>query len=230
MKVLIISNDTQIVKDIASLLQLRSPDVNVFSVDNTRHGIGSAETESPDLVILDSTLPKISTITVIEQIREISDVALVILASEQNSLERVKELDAGSDEYIIKPLDPIEFLAKIKALLRRIPGKVVKSNITVYLGDELSLNFDTKEVFLSGERLRLTSTEYQLLAELVRNEGKVLTHGTLVEKVEGSEYRDGPSFVRKYIQRLRAKIEPDPGNPTMIITERGMGYRFHKVV
>ena len=111
-------------------------------------------------------------------------------------------------------------------LPRRTQGLGFKPERLVSISGELSINFTTHEVFLSGKRVKLTPIEYHLLSELVRNEGRVLTCSALLEKVWGSEYVNDPSFVKKYIYRLRAKLEPDAKKPQMLLTERGVGYRL----
>jgi DNA-binding response OmpR family regulator len=229
-KALMIDDDEQSIKDVAFCLQVRYPDTNIITVSEGRRGIELIGTESPDIVLIGSSLPDISTVELIRGIRKNSDVGLIVLAEKQTDLERAEELEIGADEYVIKPFSPIEFLAKINALLRRINGLGFKAQRVVTIGDELVINFNTREVFHSGKRVNLTPLEYQLLAELIKNEGRVLTHGTIMEKVWGAEYVDDPSFVKKYVYRLRTKIETDASNPRMIINERGVGYRFAKIV
>ena len=230
MKVIVIEYDKQVIKDISFCLEVRYPDVTVMAVAKGQQGIDLLGAESPNLVIVGSHLPDMPTLDIISKIREFSDVALIVLSEEQTGLERAKELEMGADDYIIKPFSPIEFLAKVRALLRRIQGDGFKPQSFVTIGNELAINFATREVLLSGKRLNLTPTEYHLLSELVRNEGRVLTHSILLEKVWGSEYVDDSSFVKKYVHRLRSKIEPDVDSPQMIVNERGVGYRFVKII
>ena len=229
MKVLVIEDNVQIVRDISFCLQVRYPEVIVVSVAEGPKGIEMVETESPDLVMVDSSLPDIDTLDLVSKIREFSDVALIILYEEETDIERARGLEAGADEYIIKPFSPIEFLAKVRALLRRIQGIAFKRERSVSIG-ELIINFSTHEVFLSGKQVKLTPIEYQLLSELVRNDGRVITHSTLLEKVWGSEYMKDSSFVKKYIYRLRSKLEPNASKPRMLLTERGLGYKFIKPI
>ncbi len=226
MKVLVIEDNRQVVRDIVLCLKVRYPEVIVFSVAEGEKGIETIETESPDLVMVDGSLADIDTLDLVSKIREFSDVPLIILSEAETDMDRARGLEAGADEYIAKPFSPIELLARVKALLRRTQGIGFKPECSVSIGDGLTINFATHEVFLCDKRVKLTPIEYHLLSELVRNEGRVLTHSTLLEKVWGSEDDFDSSFVKKYIYRLRSKLEPDASKPQMLLTERGLGYRF----
>ena len=228
MKVLVIENNQQVVRDVSFCLQVRYPEVSVVSVAEGQKGIEMVETESPDLVMVDSSLPDTDTLGLVGKIREFSDVPLIILCEAETDMDRAKGLEAGADEYVAKPFSPIELLARVRALLRRTQGVGFKPERSVSIGSELTIDFTTNEVFLSGKRVKLTPIEYNLLTELVRNNGKVLTHDSLLEKVWGSEYTTEYSFVKKYIYRLRSKLERDASKPQMLITERGIGYKFVK--
>jgi len=227
LKVLIIEDNPQIVRDISFCLQVRYPEVAVVSVGEERKGLDMIETESPDLVMVDSSLPNVDILELVNQIREFSDVPLIILFEAATDMDRARGLEMGADEYINKPFSPIELLARVKALLRRTQGFGFKPERFISIGGELTINNDTHEVLLSaGKRVKLTPIEYHLLLELVRNNGRVLTHSNLVEKVWGSEDVCDQSYVKKYIYRLRSKLENDAGKPQMLLTERGIGYKF----
>ncbi len=226
MKVLVIEDTQQVVRDISFCLQVRYPEVIVVSVAKGKKGIEMIETEAPDLVMADSSLPDIATTDLVSQIREFSDVPLIILSEAETEMDRARELEMGADEYITKPISPIELLARVRALLRRTQGIGFKSESLISIGSELSINFGTHEIFLSGKRINLTPIEYHLLQELVRNNGRVLTHSTLLEKVWGLEDTDDHSYIKKYIHRLRTKIEHDASKPQILLTERGIGYRI----
>jgi len=225
-KVLVIEENQRVVKDISFCLQVRYPEVSVISVAEGQKGIEMVETESPDLVMAASPLHDIDTPDLVGKIREFSDVPLIILSEAETDMDRARGLEAGADEYVTKPFSPIELLARVRALLRRTQGLGFKPERLVSIGGELTINFTTHEVFLSGEQVKLTPIEYHLLSELVRSEGRVLTHGSLLEKVWGSEYVSDISFTKRYIHRLRKKLHDDPDNPRMIHTERGVGYKF----
>ena len=227
MKVLIIEDNNQVVRDVSFCLQVRYPEVVVVSVGEERKGLEMIETESPDLVMVDSSLPNVDVLDLVSEIREFSDVPLIILFEAATDMDKARGLEMGADEYINKPFSPIELLARVKALLRRTQGFGFKPERFISIGGELTINNETHEVLLSaGKRVKLTPIEYHLLLELVRNNGRVLTHSNLVEKVWGSEEICDHSYVKKYIYRLRSKLENDAGKPQMLLTERGIGYKF----
>ena len=222
------AENQRIVRDIFFCLQVRYPEAVVVSVPDGAKGIDMVETESPDLVMVDLSLPDTDTLDLVGKIREFSDVPLIILCEAETDMDRARGLEAGADEYVAKPFSPIELLARVKALLRRTQGVGFKPERVISIGDELTINFGTREVFLAGKRVKLTPIEYHLLSELVRNNGKVLTHNTLLEKIWGPDYGDDYSCVKKYIYRLRSKLEPNASKPQMLLTERGIGYRIIK--
>lgn len=226
MKVLVIEDNQQVVRDVSFCLRVRYPEVVVVSVAEGQKGIEMVETESPDLVMVDSSLADMDTLDLVSKIRDFSDVPLIILSEAETDMDRARGLEAGVDEYVTKPLSPIEFLARVRALLRRTQRLGFKPERLISISGELTINFTTHEVLLSGKLVKLTPIEYQVLSELVRNEGRVLTHRTLVEKVWGSDYVTDSSLVKKYIYRLRSKLEPDASKPQMLLTERGIGYKL----
>ena len=225
MKVLIIDNDNKVVSDITFCLQVRYPDVVVISVGDGESGMEAVATEFPDLVFIDSSLPDIESLDVIKKIRETYDVALLVITGEENPLARAKELEMGADQYIKKPFVPVEFLAKVRALLRRVEKNGFNQE-GIFKINELTINFDKREVYVSGKRVYLTPTEFDLLSLLVKNEGKVLSHNYLLGKVWGFEDINGVQYIKKYISRLRNKLDQYGTLSKSILTERGIGYRY----
>ncbi len=228
MKVLVIENEQQVISDISLCLQVRYPGVSVISVAEGPKGIAMIETESPDLVMVDSSLPDTDVLSLVSEIREFSDVPLIILSDTETDMDRARGLEMGADGYISRRFSPIELLARIKALLRRSQGCGFKSEDVISMGNGTTINFNTREIVTSGKQVKLTPIEYDLLSLLVRNEGRVITHNALLEKIWGSEYANDCGFVKKYIYRLRSKIEPDGNQPQMLLTERGVGYKFSR--
>jgi two-component system KDP operon response regulator KdpE len=184
------------------------------------------ETESPNIVILDLGLPDIDGFEVLRQIRAFSNIPLIILTVRSGEMEKVKGLELGADDYILKPFAPAELLARVKAVLRRSQMPELRGDEKLIIAGKLSINFATREIMREGKPIKLTPTEYNLLYQLARNAGRVLTHQTLLEKVWGSEYMDSAEYLKVYIQRLREKLEEDPSNPKMLLSERGVGYLF----
>lgn len=230
MRVLLIEDDDKTVRDVCFCLRVRYPEATIATAGTGSAGLSMAETESPDLVLVDSSLPDIDTPSLVKEIREFSDVPLVILSELETDIDIARGLEAGADESIPKPFSPIELLARVKALLRRVEGQGFRPEREVHVGNGLTINFGTQEVFVSGKQVKLTSIEYRLLAQLVRNEGRVLPHAVLLERVWGPEYTGDASFVKKYIYRLRSKLEPNGGRPRMLVSQRGVGYRFVRPV
>jgi DNA-binding response OmpR family regulator len=228
-KVLIVEDEKRLIKDITFFLAMRYPESVIVSTGKGLEGIEMVETETPDLVMVASSLPDIDILSFISKIRQFSDVPLLILIEGENDVDRAMVLEAGADEYIAKPFNPIELIARVRALLRRTHNDGFKPQNTLSTG-ELTINFSTRKVSLSGKQIKLTPHEYNLLVELVRNEGKVLSHRALLEKVWGSEYIADFTFIKKYVYRLRYKLELDPNKPQMFLCERGIGYKFVKPV
>jgi DNA-binding response OmpR family regulator len=226
MRVLLIEDDDRTVKDVCFCLQVRYPEAVIATAGSGSAGLAMAETESPDLMLVDSSLPDIDTPSLVKEVREFSDVPLVILSESETDMDIARGLEAGADESVAKPFSPIELLARVKALLRRAQGQGFRPEHEVYVGSGLTINFGTQEVLVSGEPIKLTPIEYRLLAQLVRNEGRVLPHGLLLERVWGPEYTGDASFVKKYVYRLRSKLEPNGRRPKMLVSQRGVGYRF----
>jgi DNA-binding response OmpR family regulator len=229
MKVLIIEEDKQVVNNVAFCLAVRYPEVVTVSSSRWQQAVELVEAELPDLVILSSSLPEINITGVISQIRQSFDVPLLVLIEGESDIERAMVLEAGADDYIHRPFSPIELVARVTALFRRTHRFDLKRCHTFSAG-ELTINFITRDVSLAGRPVRLTPHEYSLLTELARNEGRVLPHSLLLEKVWGSEYTGDHAFIKKYIYRLRCKLEPNPENPRMLLNERGIGYRFVRPV
>lgn len=230
MKVLLIEHNRQVIKHLSLCLHIRYPDATIVAVAEGQRGTDMVESEAPDLVMVASSLPDTDSLDLVRKIREFSDVPLIILFEGENDMDRASGLEAGADEYVTKPLSPIDLLAKVNAVLRRTHKLGFRQVHEVSMGEKFFINFATHEVLVSGKPVKLTPTEYTLLSELVRNEGRVLTHHVLLEKVWGSEYADDHSFVKKYMYRLRSKLESDVRKPQMFVAERGIGYKFVRPV
>jgi two-component system KDP operon response regulator KdpE len=198
----------------------------VIGATDGEQGLALVETERPDLVLLDITMPGLDGYETLRRLRAFSDVPVILLTARDGTLDKVKGLELGADDYVTKPFDHLELLARVKALLRRLAMPAPVSRAPSFACAGLAIDFATREVRLDGERVALTPLEYKLLYHLVRNAGHVLRHETLLAKVWGAEYVDEIDYLRVYVGRLRRKLERRPEQPTFILTERGLGYRF----
>ena len=198
----------------------------MLSATEGEKGLEVLESDAPDIIILDLGLPDIDGYDVLRQVRRFSDVPIIILTVRGEEMDKVKGLELGADDYIVKPFAPAELLARVKAVLRRAQMPELRGDEKPIVTPKLSINLATREVIREGKAVKLSPTEYNLLYQLARNESKVLSHQMLLEKVWGSEYTDSTEYLKVYIQRLREKLEEDPSNPKMFISERGLGYKF----
>lgn len=226
MKVLVIEDAPDVVEAIRLGFALQWREVDVLGAERGEEGVDMVESERPDLVLLDIGLPDIDGYEVLREVRAFSDVPVIMLTARDDTFDKVKGLELGADDYVTKPFDHLELLARIRAVLRRLDMPAPRSRAPSFRSRDLEIHFDTREVRVRGEPVDLTPTEYKLLYHLVRNAGRVLTHGTLLAKVWGREYIDEVDYLRVYIRRLRDKLDDEPEHPRYIETERGLGYRF----
>ena len=184
----------------------------------------------PDLVVLDIIMPSgMSGFDVCRRIRDLSDVPIMMLSAQAVTEDDVIDgLNAGADEYLIKPIRLNEFVARIRALLRRVENSVDNDSQTVYDDGYLSIDIARRQVSVNDEKIHLTPTEFKLLAVLLENSGQVVPQRSLLEQVWGREYIDDIYYPRVYVSQLRRKVEEDPANPIYILTEHRVGYRFEK--
>ena len=226
MKVLVIENSQQVLKHISFCLRIRWSNVVIVSAAEACKCIELIETEAPDLVMADFSLPGMRCADLVSHIREFSDVPLIVLMAEGTEVDRAEVLENGADEYIAKPYSPIYLLAKVNALLRRTHRDSFKRDHTDFVSGYLQINFASHLVFISGEPVKLTRIEYDLLCQLARNQGRVLTHCILLEKIWGPEYVGDSRLIKDHVYRLRKKLQRSGDRPQLIISERGIGYRF----
>jgi two-component system KDP operon response regulator KdpE len=183
----------------------------------------------PDLVLLDVMMPEIDGWQTCRLVREVSDVPVIMLTGKRCSEDDiVRGLECGADEYLVKPVGNRELSARVRAALRRAESTSVSDRKKVLFSDDyLSVDVVGRKVTANGQKLKLTPREFRLLALLVENPDRVLSHQQVLEKVWGWEYIDDVDYVRIYISHLRQKIEPEPSRPRYILTETGVGYYFH---
>ena len=226
MRILVIDDEPDVIESVRLVFTLQWREIDVMGASTGEAGLDSIERDSPDIVLLDVGLPDVDGFEVLRQIRAFSDVPVVMLTAHDDSLDKVKGLELGADDYVTKPFNHLELMARVKAVLRRLDMPAPASRAPSFRSGDLEVDFARQEARLRGERLELTPTEYRLLYHLVRNAGHILEHGTLLAKVWGRDYIDEVDYIRVYVRRLRDKLGDDPENPRYIRTERGLGYRF----
>ena len=199
---------------------------NGYAVLEARSGEEALETlreEHPDLVLLDVNMPGMSGFETCREIRDSSDVAIIMLTVRNTERDKVMALDAGADDYVVKPFGMEELLARIRAALRRTSSAEA---VPAYISTDLEIDFERRKVLVQGRPVRLTPKEFDLLRYLVANQGKPIEHRRLLQTVWGPDYGDETEYLRVFINQLRKKIEPDPAHPRFIHTDPWIGYRF----
>jgi len=223
-RILVVDDEPDLVHAVRLYLEMEG--YLVFAASNGYEAMEKVREKLPDLVVLDVMMPEMDGFETLERIRDVHNVPVIMLTVRGEEADKVRGLQLGADDYVTKPFSQRELLSRIQAVLRRaeMPQLVPKTQVKV--DDDLSVDFARNEVIAGGEKVTLTPTEHRLLYHLISNPGRVLTYETLLAKVWGYEYREEAHYVRLYVNYLRQKIEPDPGNPKYILTERGLGYRF----
>jgi two-component system KDP operon response regulator KdpE len=226
MKFLIADDDKAIVEAVTIGLQFQWQDAEVHSAFDGEDGLRKFLDLTPDVTLLDINMPYMSGFEVLQQIRKVSDAPVLMLTARGDEMSKVKGLEGGADDYLVKPFSHLELFARIKAVLRRAELPAPISAIPSFTAGDVTVHFDSHEVTVKGETVRLTPIEYKLLYQLVRNAGRVLPFDSLLSKVWGDEYRGDMDYLKTYVSRLRKKLGDDSENPHYIVTERSVGYRF----
>ena len=197
----------------------------VHDAETGKQGLVEAATRKPDLVIVDLGLPDTDGLDVIRELRGWSDLPVIVLSARTQESEKVAALDAGADDYLTKPFGVSELLARIRAQLRRRNRGGANEAPQVSFGD-ITVDLGLRQVTRAGAPVHLTPIEYRLLATLVRDAGRVLTHRQLLREVWGPSHVESSHYLRIYMAHLRQKLERDPAQPEHIVTETGVGYRL----
>jgi two-component system, OmpR family, KDP operon response regulator KdpE len=222
-KVLIIDDEETTVHLLSLLLERRG--FEVIKAYSAEDGLRKAYRHQPDLVLLDIMMPDMDGWEVCKRLREMSDVPIIFLTAKGEGKDVVRGLEMGADDYVIKPYDNDELVARVRAHLRRAP-KPNMSEELAFNGGDFRINFMNREVRVRNEAKHLTPKEFNLLGVLVRNAGRVVPRTELVTEAWGEEYGDAIDSLKLYIHYLRQKLETDPERPEYILTSRGVGYRF----
>ena len=221
--VLIADDEAPMRKYVASNLKLRGYDV-VQAADGIE-ALKLAEEHPLDLVLLDIGMPGPDGTQVLQALRKESQIPVIMLSGRAREQDKVRALDLGADDYLTKPFGVDELLARVRATLRR-KGTVLESSLPTYRFADLEVDFSARRVRVGDRDISLTPKQYDVLAYLARNAGKVLTHRQILQVVWGGQYAEEVDYVWTYVRRIRRRIEPEPGIPRFVLTEPGVGYRM----
>jgi len=227
-RILVVDDEPDVAEVIELTFSLQWPGSEVIAAADGESALKLFQARSPDVVVLDVGLPGLSGFEVCRRLRAISDVPILMLTVRGEEKERLKGLELGADDYIVKPFSPLELVARTRAVLRRSQAAPFAASSRIIVDEELTLDLDNREAILRGEAIKLTPTECRILSQLVANAGHVVAQKTLLTEVWGWESDDDIPMLKVHIARLRQKLGDDAHNPRYIFTRRGLGYRFVK--
>jgi two-component system, OmpR family, KDP operon response regulator KdpE len=221
-KILIVDDAPQVRRVLRTALSAEG--YTIFEAATGEEALESIRSAPPDAILLDVNMPGIGGLETCREIRRTLDIPILMLTVRNAERDKVLALDAGADDYVVKPFGMQELLARIRAALRRHlpPGKAIS-----ICSKDFSVDFEARLVTVRGQNVHLTPKEFELLRQLVLSAGRPLTHRRLLQAVWGPDYGDEPEYLRVMVNQLRKKIESDPARPTLILTEPWVGYRFH---
>jgi two-component system KDP operon response regulator KdpE len=205
---------------------LEAQDYKVIVADRGEHGLRHAATAQPDVIILDLGLPDIDGIEVTKRLREWSAIPIIVVSARGKEQDKVAALDAGADDYLTKPFGVAELTARIRVVLRHLAATNRDTGEPVFEVGSLRADLSRRQVTVDGKPVHLTPNEFKLLAVLIKNAGKVMTHRQLLREVWGPGSGDETHYLRVYMNQLRQKLEPDGMRPRYLLTEPGVGYRL----
>ena len=203
---------------------LRKEGYEVAVAQTGPDALSDFERNGADIVLLDLMLPGLPGTEVCRQLRQVSNVPVIMVSAKDAEVDKVVGLELGADDYVTKPYSPRELVARIRAVLRR--GQEAEAAPTTLESGRVRMDVERHVVSVNGDEVRLPLKEFELLEMFLRNTGRVLTRGQLIDRVWGADYVGDTKTLDVHVKRLRAKIEPDPANPRYLVTVRGLGYKY----
>ncbi len=222
-RILVIDDEPDVLRAVGLTINLQEPTWEVLTAQRGEDGLDLIESAAPDAVLLDLQMPDVDGFEVLERIRLFSDVPVIILTVRDGELDKVRGLQLGADDFVVKPFGHLELLARLRSVLRRAAGHASPDEPPFVL-DDLRIEWGPHRVTMLGASVRLTSTEYRLLEVLAHNAGRVVENGVLLARVWGHDAQDETDYLKTYVHRLRMKLGDDPSQPHYLRTERGTGY------
>ena len=220
--ILVIDDEERILNFLSH--KLKASGYSVLIATNGTQGLEQAQAQEPDLVVLDVLMPGMDGFETLKQLRSFSSAPVIILSAKESSTDRIKGLSLGADDYLPKPFDPDELVARIEAVRRRLEPSAERRNLEPLSLGELTIDFERRTVTISGQEKNLTPIEWLILSELARNAGRLMLYENLLTRVWGPEYRNDVQLLRTWVSRLRHKVEEDPTSPQVIRTVPKTGY------
>jgi two-component system alkaline phosphatase synthesis response regulator PhoP len=221
-RILIVDDEPKIVRVLRGYLEAAG--FQVITAYDGMEALAAFRSETPDLIVLDLMLPEVDGLDVARAIRRESDVPIIMLTARVDEADRLIGLELGADDYVTKPFSPREVVARVRAVLRRTGGSEPTSRVLV--AGDVALDLDKRQASVSGRPVELTPTEFDLLATLVENPGRVFSRMQLLDRIQGYAYEGYERTIDAHVKNLRQKIENDPKHPDYILTVYGLGYKF----
>ena len=224
-KILVIDDEAQIQRFLK--IALEGSGYEVLLADSGQQGLQTASLQNPDLILLDLGLPDLGGLEVLSRLREWSRMPVIILSVQEQERDKVAALDRGADDYLTKPFGVQELMARIRVALRHSGERSSQSEVSsVFEFGAIKVDRASHQIWKGGESVKLTKTEYKLLNLLIQHAGKLLTHRHILHEIWGAEYTTETHYLQVYISQLRHKLEDDPSQPRLFLTEPGIGYRL----
>jgi len=223
-KVLLIEDDIEFLN--LTRTWLHNAGYEVFTAGDGVEGMRRIYSSRPDIVVLDANIPKMDGWEVCRRIRDMSDIPVLMVTVNSQKSDKLKGFTMGADDYLPKPVDFHELIARVQAILRRTRTNTRENKPSTFNNGDIEVDWGSRQVWVRGERVKLSPTEFKIMSCLIKSRGWIVTHEQLLEKAWGPNYIGDKSFVKLYIRYLRQKIEQDPHKPQIIMTERGVGYYF----
>lgn len=222
--ILVVDDEPPIVRLVKA--KLRVDGYEVLTATRGEEALAILRQETPDLIVLDVMMPDMDGFETLRRIREHHQFPVVMLTARGSDADKLKGLQSGADDYVTKPFNPDELEARIAAVLRRTAGAPTIGTEPVLRYTDVEIDLERRVVKVKGAEVRFSRTEWELLSQLAGNAGRVMMHGELLARIWGPEYRNETHYLRTWVSRIRAKLEPDPTSKELITTYPGMGYRF----